>query len=93
MSDTKSIRKELNEGNKKRFSEVINSLYSEELRPCKCGGEAEVISFFISNIANRKHYFVRCSKCKEPRNHRNYRKREKAIRDWNNEQAENQISK
>lgn len=76
----KELTKEINEANR---AKVYGLLHDEEpLRPCKCGGQAEVIGFW-SNVPNRKHYFVRCSVCKQPRNHRNYRKREKAIEDWN----------
>ena len=58
-----------------------------ELIPCpKCGGEAEVIDYFISGIANRINYFVRCPSCRFRT--RNRRKRDGAISDWNLQKSE-----
>ena len=57
----------------------------EELVKCpKCNGEAEVIGHYIKGVANRYHYFVRCKECKH-RRHNEYKKKEKAINNWNNQ--------
>lgn len=56
---------------------------SNELINCpKCNSEAEVIGHYIKGVANRYHYFVRCKECKH-REHNEYRKRQKAIENWN----------
>ena len=48
-------------------------------RKC-CGVEPDLISHYISGIANRVHYFVRCPVCKTRTKDR--RKRENAIDEW-----------
>ena len=46
-----------------------------------CGGEAEVVAFYIKGVANRLNYFVRCKqRCKRTQS---YRRKEKAIAAWN----------
>ncbi len=54
-----------------------------KLKPCPvCGGEAEIIQWYIKGIANRKHYRVQCSTCKHYYLWQR-RRLEKAISDWN----------
>lgn len=55
----------------------------QKLKPCPfCGGEAELVTFYIKGVANRKNHFARCRQ-----NHfcrtRNYRSRNDAIEAWN----------
>jgi len=68
------------------FSNGIRiSTKDEKLIKCpECGGDAEVISYFITGIANRKNFFVRCQPNRCVRT-RNYNKRCKAISAWNRE--------
>ena len=62
----------------------MNELISREnLKLCPfCGGEAELVTFYIKGVANRKNHFARCRQ-----NHfcrtRNYRSRNDAIEAWN----------
>ena len=58
------------------------------LKPCPiCGGEAEVVAFYIQGIANRLNYFVRCKQngCKRTRS---YRRKERAVSAWNEMERE-----
>ena len=53
-----------------------------ELKKCPfCGGEAELIEYYIKGVANKKNYFVRCEHhcCKTM----NFRKTNTAIEAWN----------
>ena len=63
-----------------RMNELISR---ENLKLCPfCGGEAELVTFYIKGVANRKNHFARCRQ-----NHfcrtRNYRSRNDAIEAWN----------
>lgn len=58
---------------------------NDKLISCpKCNGEPEVISHYIKGVANRIHHYVRCKECKY-RKRNEYRKRDKAIQNWNNQ--------
>jgi len=48
----------------------------------QCGGESEVISFYIKGTPNRLHYFVKCIECGK-RQINEYKKMSKAIDLWN----------
>lgn len=62
-----------------------------ELKPCFCGGKAEVIGFYLKGSANNFQYFVRCSVCKKRiKPHATYKKRERAIEVWNTEKSRNE---
>lgn len=58
----------------------------EELTPCdKCGGKPEVIKYWFKGSANIRHYFVRCSICKNRPTKYGYdfKKEAKAMENWN----------
>lgn len=54
------------------------------IRCPECDGEAELISYFITGIANKRSFFARCrpNRCVRTRI---YNKRSKAISAWNHE--------
>lgn len=70
------------------YNEELES--AVELKPCPfCGGRPEILERFIHGVANRKHYWIRCSKCWVGQDlHRDYRTREKAIERWNQRYSE-----
>lgn len=54
---------------------------ADEIEKCICGNEAEIRSYFIKGVANRKNFFVRCKECKTRTRSRKIPK--KAIEEWN----------
>lgn len=61
-----------------------------ELETCPiCGGEAEVVAFYIKGVANRLnyYYFVRC-KQKRCKRTQSYRRKERAVSAWNEKESE-----
>ena len=48
---------------------------------CICGGYGKLASFYIKGSANKKNYFVKCSKCATRT--RNRKIPSKAIEEWN----------
>jgi len=58
----------------------------EELKVCNnCGGTAEVIKYWFKGTANRRHYFARCSICKNRpiKYGYDFKKESDAIKNWN----------
>ena len=56
---------------------------TDELKPCPfCGDKAILLHRYISGIANKKAYWVKCGKCQSKIQERNSTK--KAIEFWNN---------
>lgn len=61
-----------------------------ELKTCPiCGGEAEVVVFYIKGVANRLNYYYFVS-CKQKRCKRtqSYRRKERAVEAWNEMECE-----
>ena len=52
-----------------------------EINKCICGEKAELRSYYIKGIANRKHFFVKCKKCRARTRSRKIPI--KAIEEWN----------
>ena len=56
----------------------------DELKRCPfCGGEAELQSWYIKGIANKKHYRMRCKNCGCNCLNREYASTGKAMKAWN----------
>lgn len=53
----------------------------EEILKCKCGNIATIREYYIKGVANKKNYFVKCSKCFNRTRSRN--RKYKAIDEWN----------
>lgn len=59
---------------------------NQELKPCPiCGGNPEVIWYYIKGTANRRHCFDRCTECKNrPTKYgHSYKTESKAVENWN----------
>ena len=55
---------------------------AEQLKACPfCGGEAKIVDWYISGVANHKNYFVMCKVC--GRNSKNRNALNKAVSEWN----------
>lgn len=57
-----------------------------EIDKCICGNNAELRSFYIKGVANKKNYFVRCQNCRTRT--RNRKIPSKAIQEWNEYKGE-----
>lgn len=52
-----------------------------DINVCSCGTEPMVTEYFMKGVANKKHYFVKCSGCgKRTRDRKRYGD---AVKEWN----------
>lgn len=56
-----------------------------DLKLCPfCGGEAEVLEYYLKGVANKKHFFCQCKSCgTRKKNWTGYASRRNAITAWN----------